>query len=101
LEYIDAPDMSLCSCQIDPVVSPAHNAPHTKAKNLLNFDVGLGRLAEEVLSEPSDCFLPRVHSAIGGWSSVFEDTIVAHKLHHTCDIKTIEGFIECKDDAHR
>ena len=91
--------MSLFPCHIYPVVSPAHNAPHTKAKNLLDFDVCLGRLAEEVLPKLSYYFLPQVHSAVGGWISVFEDTIIAHQLHHTCDIMTVEGLIERKDDA--
>jgi hypothetical protein len=93
--------MSLFSCHIYPVVSPAHNAPNTQAKNLLDFDVGMGRLAEEVLPKLSDYFLPRVHSAVGGWIRLFEDTIVAHKLHHTCDIMTVESLIEPKDDADR
>ena len=93
--------MSHFSRHIYPVVSPVHNAPKTKAKNLLDLDVGMGRLAEEVLPKSSYCFLPRVHSAVGGRISVFEDTIVAHKLHHTCDIMTVEGLIELKDDADR
>ncbi len=61
----------------------------------------MGRLAEEVLPKMSYYFLPQVHSAVGGWIGVFEDTIVAHKLHHTCDIMTVEGLMELKDDAHR
>jgi hypothetical protein len=93
--------MSFFLCYIYPVVSPAHNAPLTKAKNLLDLDVGMGRRAEEVLPKLSYYFLPRVHSAIGGWISVFEDTIVAHKLHHPCDIMVIKGLIELKNDAHR
>jgi hypothetical protein len=93
--------MTLSSCHIHPVVSPAHNAPNTKAKNLLALDVGMGRLAEEVLPKLSYYFLPRVHSAVGGWISVFEDTVVAHELHHTRDIMTVEGLIELKDDAYR
>jgi hypothetical protein len=86
---------------VHPAVSPAHNAPLTKAKNLLNMNVGLRRLAEEVLPKSSYYFLPRVHSTVGGWISVFKDTIVAHKLHHTCDIMTVECLIELKDDAYR
>jgi hypothetical protein len=101
LEYIDSSDMSLFSCHIHPVVSPAHNAPKTKAKYLLDLDVGMGRLAEEVLPKLSYYFLPRVHSTVGGWTSIFEDTIVAHKLHHICDIITVESLIELKDDAYR
>ena len=73
----------------------------TKAENFLDFDVRMRRLAEEVLPKLSDCFLPRVYSAVGGWICVFEDTIIAHKLHHPCDIMTVEGFIELKDDADR
>ena len=98
-EYIDSTDMSLFSCHIHPAVSPAHNAARTEAKNLLDFDVGMGRLPEEVLPKLSYYFLARVHSAIGCWISVFENAIVAHKLHHTCDIMAVEGLIEIKDDA--
>src|SRR6476646_7218003 len=49
LEDIDATDMALFSCRIDPVVFPAHNTPYTKAENLLNIDMGVRRIAEEVL----------------------------------------------------
>jgi hypothetical protein len=91
--------MSLFAGIIHPVVSPAHNAPKTKAKNLLDFEVGLGRLAEEVLPKLSDCLPARVHRAVGSWSRVFEDTIVAHLPHHAGDIVTVEGRIELKDDA--
>jgi hypothetical protein len=101
LEYINSSDESLFSCSIDPLVFPTHNAPKTDAKNLLDFDMGMGRLAEEVLPKPGNCFLPRVDSAVRGWLSVFEDTIVTHQLHHPCDILTVEGFIELKDDSDR
>jgi hypothetical protein len=62
--------------------------------------VGLGRLAEEVLPKMSDCFLARVHSAVGGWASLIEDAIVAHKLHHTPDIMAVESLIEGDDGPH-
>jgi hypothetical protein len=101
LEYIDASDMSFFPCRIRPVVSPAHNAPGTKAKYLFDLDLGMGRLEYEVPPKLSYDFLTRVHGAVGGWTGVFKDTIVTHKLHHPRDIMPIEGFIELKNDAHR
>jgi hypothetical protein len=101
IEYINSSDVSLFSCSINPLVSPAHNAPKTDAKNFLDFDMGMGRLAEEVLLKPSHCFLPREARAVRGWLSVFKDTIVTHQLHHPCYIMTVEGFIEFKDDSDR
>ena len=47
-----------------------------------------------------DGFFPRVHNAIGGRRTVFEDTIVAHKLHHTGDIMTVESLMERQDSAY-
>jgi hypothetical protein len=82
-----------------PVVSPAHNAANARAKYLLDFEVGMGRLAEEVMARLSYHFLPRVKGAVRGWVTVFEDTIVAYKLHHTGDIMTNEGLVVLKDDA--
>jgi hypothetical protein len=101
LVYIGSSHMSLVTCHIHPVISPAHNAPKTNTKNFLDFDVGMGRLAEEVLPKPSYFCLPQVHCTVGGWISVFEDTIVTHKLHHTCHIMLVKSFIEFKDDADR
>jgi hypothetical protein len=43
----------------------------------------------------------RVYSAVRDWISVFEDAIIAHKLHHAYDIMVVEGLIELKDDAYR
>jgi hypothetical protein len=100
LKYIDSADMSLFSCRIHPDVSPAHDTPNTKAENLLDLNVSMGRLAEEVLPKLSYDFLPQIYSAVGSWLGVFEDTIIAHKLHHPCDIMTIESLIELKNDAN-
>ena len=101
LEYIDAADMTPFPCYIHPVISPAHYAAHTQAKNLLDFDVSLGRLAEEVLPELGHGFFPRVNNAIWGRIRVLEDTILAHQLHHPGDIMTIEGFIELQHYTDR
>jgi hypothetical protein len=99
LEDIDASDMSFFPCRVHPFISPAHNTAITKAKNLLDFDVGLGRLVEEALPELGYCVFPRVHSSVGGRTGVFEDTIVAHKLRHPCDVMAVEGLVEFQDKA--
>ena len=59
------------------------------------------RLTEEALPELSDCLLARVCSAIWRRRCVFEDTIVAHQLHHPFYIVTIESLIEFKHHAQR
>ena len=92
--------MSLLAGSIHPVVSPAQHTAEAQAKNLLNFDVGLGRGEKEVVPKPSDRFLPGVYRAIGGWLRVLKNSIVAHQLHHPGDIMAIEGLIKLKDHAH-
>jgi hypothetical protein len=99
-KYIDATHVPRISGLIHPVVPPAHNAADTQAKNLLDLDMGLGRLGEKILPKLSYGFLPRVHGAVRGGIRVFEDTIVAHQLHHSGDIMTVEGLVERNDDAH-
>ena len=49
----------------------------------------------------SDSFFSYVRGSVRSWSRVFENTIVVHKLHHSCDIMAVEGFIEIKNDADR
>src|SRR5262245_43002081 len=93
--------MPLAPGSIYPVVSPAHDAPRTKAKDLLDLDMSMGRIAEEILPELRDSFLSRVHRTVRGWSGVFENAIVAHKPHHTRDIVAVKSLIELKDDADR
>lgn len=99
-EYIDAVDMALLSGRIDPLITPAHDAAKPQAKNLFDLDVSLRRLAKEILPELGDNFLPGVHRAVGSRSRVFEDAIVAHKLHHSGHIMPVEGFIEFENGAH-
>ena len=65
-KYIDATHVPRISSLIHPFISPAHNAADTQAKNLLDLDVGLGRLGEEILPKLSYGLLARVHRAIGG-----------------------------------
>ena len=69
-KYVDSSDMPLFPCHVHPTVSPAHNAPLAKAKNLLDLDVGLRRLAEEVLPKLSTASFPE-YTAPSGAGSVF------------------------------
>ena len=78
-----------------------HHAAQTEAKNTLDLDVGLRRFSKELLPKLRDCFLPFIPRAIRGWSCVLENAIVAHQLHHPCDIMTVEGFIERQDNTGR
>ena len=99
-EYIDPSDMPSFAVHIHPSVCPTHNTPLTQPKDLLDLNMGLGRRVEKILPKASDYFPPRVDRAIGGGISVFEDTIVAHELHHACNIMTVEGLIEAQNDVH-
>jgi len=58
------------------------------------MELGMGRLAKEVLPKLSYLFLPRVHRAVGSWNGILEGAIVAHELHQPCDIVTVESFVE-------
>jgi len=58
-------------------------------------------IGEDVRLKLSFYFLPQVHRAVGVWSIVFEDTTIAHELHHTGDIMTVESLVELKDETHR
>src|SRR5215203_5580684 len=93
--------MSLFACRIHPTVFPAHDAMQAHAKRFFDLDVRLRRIAEEVLPKLRDGFLSRIDSTVGSWSGVFEDTIVAHQGHHSCNIMTIECLIELEDNAKR
>jgi hypothetical protein len=99
-KYIDSSDMLLFPSCVHPAETPTQNAPLTEAENLLDLDMGMGRLAEEVLPILSYDFLPHVYSAVWSGMSVFKDAIVTHKLHHTGDIMTVESLIELKDNAY-
>jgi hypothetical protein len=65
------------------------------------LNVSLGRFVEELLPELVNRILFRIHGAVGSWSRVLEDTILAHQLHHTGDIMAVEGLIELEDVPDR